>query len=148
APRAFDSNGMAVQQSAPVADFPAESPKRAREERKYLEGPQGRGFELRHAFRVFTEYMRALRALHSLGPAVTVFGSARIPEGDPTYEITRTIGAQLARAGFAVMTGGGPGLMEAANRGAQEAGGTSVGCNIILPHEQEANPYLDRAVTC
>jgi len=138
---------MAIQQTAPISDIPAESPGRARQERKYLEGPQGRGFELRHAFRVFSEYMRALRALHFLGPAVTVFGSARIPEGDPTYELTRAIGAGLARAGFAVMTGGGPGLMEAANRGAQEAGGFSVGCNIILPHEQEANRYLDLAVT-
>ncbi|MCK9518493.1 MAG: TIGR00730 family Rossman fold protein [Dehalococcoidia bacterium] len=138
---------MAYQQTAPVTEFPVESPQRYSQERRFLEGPQGRGFELRHAFRVLSEYVRALRALHFLGPTVTVFGSARIYDGDPTYETTREIGAGLARAGFAVMTGGGPGLMEAANRGAQEAGGTSVGCNIILPHEEHANPYLDFAVT-
>lgn len=138
---------MAYQQSAPVTDIPAESPQRERQERRFLEGAQGRGFELRHGFRVLTEYVRALRALHFLGPTVTVFGSARIHDGDPIYAAARSIGAGLAHSGFAVMTGGGPGLMEAANRGAQDAGGTSVGCNIILPHEQVPNPYLDLAVT-
>jgi uncharacterized protein (TIGR00730 family) len=78
---------------------------------------------------------------------VTVFGSARIPEGHPDYELGRRMGAALADAGFTVMTGGGPGLMEAANRGGREAGGRSIGCNITLPVEQQPNPYLDRVVT-
>jgi uncharacterized protein (TIGR00730 family) len=80
-------------------------------------------------------------------PAVTVFGSARIAGGGPQYEHARACGRALAEAGFAVVTGGGPGTMEAANRGAREAGGYSVGFNIELPHEQEPNPYLDLAIT-
>jgi uncharacterized protein (TIGR00730 family) len=126
---------------------PAESPPRAREERLFLEGPQGRGFELRHLWRVFSEYVRALRTLHFVGPCVTVFGSARFGDGHPAYALAREVGAALAEEGFTVMTGGGPGLMEAANRGAKDAGGSSIGCNIILPEEQAANPYLDRLVT-
>lgn len=117
------------------------------EERVFLEGPQGRGFELRHLFRVSWEYVRALRALHFLGPCVTVFGSARLQENDRNYELARHTGAALARAGFTVMTGAGPGVMEAASRGAKEAGGRTVGCNIVLPAEQEANRYLDRVVS-
>ena len=78
--------------------------------------------------------------LHFLGPCVTVFGSARFEADHPYYELGREVGARLARRGFAVMTGGGPGTMEAANRGAREAGGRSIGCNIELPHEQRANP--------
>jgi len=116
-------------------------------ERVFLEGPQGRGWELRHLGRVVSEYVRALRALHFLGPSVTVFGSARVREDDPTYALAQATGANLARAGFTVMTGGGPGIMEAANRGAKGAGGRSVGCNITLPREQEPNRYLDRVVT-
>jgi len=135
------------QQPAPTTQIPAESRSRQKEERKFLEGPQSRGFELRHLFRVSWEYVRALRALHFLGPAVTVFGSARLVEGHPAYEQARNIGTLLADHSFAVMTGGGPGLMEAANRGAKEAGGLSVGCNIMLPMEQAANPYLDLVVT-
>ena len=77
-----------------------------------------------------------------------MFGSARFGDGHPYYSLGRDIGARLARAGFTVMTGGGPGLMEAANRGARESGGRSVGCNIALPAEQAPNPYLDRWVTC
>jgi uncharacterized protein (TIGR00730 family) len=123
------------------------SPRRIREEQRFLEGPQGRGFELRHLFRVGTEYFRALRALHFLGPCVTVFGSARMGDGHPNYALAREVGAELARAGFTVMTGAGPGIMEGASRGAHEAGGQAVGCNITLPHEQKPNPYLNRAVT-
>jgi uncharacterized protein (TIGR00730 family) len=78
---------------------------------------------------------------------VTVFGSARFKDGHPYYELGRAVGAGLARAGFTVMTGGGPGIMEAANRGAKDAGGFSVGCNIELPQEQRPNPYLDRWIT-
>lgn len=85
--------------------------------------------------------------LHFLGPCVTVFGSARFEADHPYYELGREVGARLARRGFAVMTGGGPGIMEAANRGAREAGGRSIGCNIELPHEQRANPYVDHVIT-
>jgi uncharacterized protein (TIGR00730 family) len=90
--------------------------------------------------------LRGFRALHFVGPCVTVFGSARFPETHPYYALGREIGGRLAEAGFTVMTGGGPGLMEAANRGAREAGGRSIGCNIRLPVEQQPNAYLDRWV--
>jgi uncharacterized protein (TIGR00730 family) len=91
--------------------------------------------------------MRGFRSLHFVGPCVTVFGSARFREGHPSYALAREVGGRLARAGFTVLTGGGPGLMEAANRGARDAGGRSVGCNIELPQEQKPNPYLDRWIT-
>lgn len=116
-------------------------------DRVYLDGAQGRGFELRHLFRVIREYVGALRALHFLGPCVTVFGSARLPETDEAYTTARETGAALARAGFTIMTGAGPGVMEAASRGAKDVGGRTVGCNIELPAEQEANGYLDREVS-
>ncbi len=114
---------------------------------RFLQGPQPRGFELVRACRVFLEMMRGFRTFHFLGPCVTVFGSARFKEGHGYYALAREVGAGLARAGFTVMTGGGPGHMEAANRGAREAGGLSVGCNIELPEEQKPNPYLDRWIT-
>ena len=114
---------------------------------RFLEGPQRRGFELARAIRIFFEFMRGFRALHFVGPCVTVFGSARFKADHPYYDLARAVGAELARAGFTVMTGGGPGVMEAANRGAREAGGRSVGCNIELPREQRPNPYLDRFIT-
>jgi hypothetical protein len=116
-------------------------------ERRFLSGPQSRAFELVHAFRVFREYLGAERALHFAGPCVTVFGSARLGPDTEEYEIAREVGRQLAYAGLTTMTGGGPGLMEAANRGAQEVGGASIGCNIELPVEQAPNPYLDHVVT-
>jgi uncharacterized protein (TIGR00730 family) len=116
-------------------------------ERRFLRGPQSRQFELRSAMHIFREYFMGLRALRSVGPCVTVFGSARIPEDHPSYELGMRIGSLLAQAGFTVMTGGGPGLMEAANRGAREADGHTVGCNIELPHEQLPNRYLDTSVT-
>lgn len=116
-------------------------------ERRYLAGPQSRRFELLHALRIFAEYFRGLRALHFVGPCVTVFGSARLGEGHPAYALARETGALLAKSGFTVMTGAGPGTMEAANRGAKEAGGMSVGCNVELPEEQPPNPYLDRIIT-
>jgi uncharacterized protein (TIGR00730 family) len=99
------------------------------------------------AVRIFCEFMRGFRALHFIGPCVTVFGSARFKADHPYYELGRELGARLARVGFAVMTGGGPGLMEAVNRGAKEVGGRSIGCNIELPREQQPNAYLDRWVT-
>lgn len=119
----------------------------APEVRRFLHGPQRRGFELGQAVAIFFEIMHGFRRLHFLGPCVTVFGSARFTEEHMYYALAREVGRQLARAGFTVMTGGGPGIMEAANRGAREAGGYSVGCNIELPQEQKPNPYLDRWVT-
>ncbi|MBL8890784.1 MAG: TIGR00730 family Rossman fold protein [Planctomycetaceae bacterium] len=113
------------------------------EERLFLDGPQSRFAELMRAFRIFGEVIHGFRKLHFVGPCVTVFGSARFGEDHPYYELGRRVGAELAKAGFTVMTGGGPGIMEAANRGAKEVGGRSVGCNIVLPHEQAPNPYLD-----
>jgi uncharacterized protein (TIGR00730 family) len=116
------------------------------DEGHFLGGPRSRWQELTRALRIFGEFIKGFRALHFLPPCVTVFGSARFPEGNRWYELARAIGAELARAHFTVMTGGGPGIMEAANRGAREAGGLSVGCNITLPHEQRPNAYLDRFV--
>ena len=115
-------------------------------EARFLEGPQPRFFELLRAFRIFGELIRGFRKLHFVGPCVTVFGSARFDESNPYYQLGREIGVELSRAGFAVMTGGGGGIMEAANRGAKEAGGRSIGCNIVLPQEQQPNPYLDTVV--
>jgi len=117
------------------------------EEIPFLEGPRSRSFELRRALRIFKELIRGFRALHFVGPCVTVFGSARFGEGHPAYEQGRAVGRALARAGFTVMTGGGPGVMEAANRGAKEVGGASIGCNVELPREQLPNRYVDRLVT-
>jgi uncharacterized protein (TIGR00730 family) len=91
--------------------------------------------------------MRGFRTLHFVGPCVTVFGSARFKDAHPYYDLGRVVGRELARAGFTVMTGGGPGVMEAANRGAKDVGGRSIGCNIVLPREQKPNPYLDRWIT-
>lgn len=113
---------------------------------RLLAGPQSRTGELMRAFRIFGECIRGFRKLHFVGPCVTVFGSARFSEEHPYYQLGREIGKELVRSGFAVMTGGGPGIMEAANRGAKEAGGLSIGCNIELPHEQKPNPYLDVSV--
>jgi uncharacterized protein (TIGR00730 family) len=96
--------------------------------------------------RIISEFVEGFDALASLGPAVTVFGSARVSEGDPIYERARELGRLLAREGFAVITGGGPGVMTAVNRGAYEAGGFSVGLNIELPHEQWLNPYVDLGI--
>jgi len=96
--------------------------------------------------RIQDEFIRGFKALYRLGPAVTVFGSARFGENHRYYKLARAVGAELARAGFATLTGGGPGIMEAANRGAHEVGGASYGLNIILPHEQSANPYVDQSV--
>ena len=96
--------------------------------------------------RITEEFETGFERLHHLGPAVTVFGSARFGEDTPEYRLGVEVGRELARAGFAVLTGGGPGLMEAANRGAFEAGGVSIGCNIVLPHEQAPNPYVQDTI--
>jgi uncharacterized protein (TIGR00730 family) len=127
---------------------PPGTPSRPRtpDERQFLRGPQPRRSELRWALRIFWEFLGGFRKLHFVGPCVTVFGSARIGEGSRYYQMGREVGHGLADAGFTVMTGAGPGIMEAANRGAKEAGGFSVGCNIDLPAEQTPNRYLDLAV--
>ena len=117
------------------------------EVRRFLQGPQPRRKELVRAVRIFCEFIRGFRALHFVGPCVTVFGSARFKEDHPYYTLGRQVGRELAQAGFTVMTGGGPGIMEAANRGARDVGGRSVGCNIELPQEQKPNRYLDRWIT-
>ncbi len=115
-------------------------------ESEFLAGRSSRLKEAEQVFKVAMEFIRGFRTLHFVGPAVTVFGSARFGEGHHYYDLGRELGQQLAQKGFTVITGGGPGLMEAANRGAKEAGGYSIGCNIRLPKEQDPNPYLDRVV--
>ena len=112
----------------------------------FLEGPRSRWQEFKFTIKVMLEFIRGFRALHFTGPCVTVFGSARFKEDHPYYDMTRKLSAEIAKVGFTIMTGGGPGIMEAANRGAKDVGGRSVGCNITLPMEQHHNPYLDKYV--
>ena len=118
------------------------------EDRYFLERPHSRLKELVILVRAARDFIRGFRGLHFVGPCVTVFGSARFREGHLYYDLGREVGRALAGLGFTVMTGGGPGIMEAANRGAREAGGRSVGCNIIARSRTVPNPYLDRHVTC
>lgn len=118
----------------------------AREEIKFLDGPRSRWQEFKFTIKVVLEFIKGFRALHFTGPCVTVFGSARFHEHHEYYKMARSFSAEVARMGFTIMTGGGPGIMEAANRGAKDVGGRSVGCNIILPMEQHHNPYLDKFV--
>jgi uncharacterized protein (TIGR00730 family) len=112
----------------------------------FLDGPQSRWKELLFTLKTMREFIRGFRKLHFLGPCITIFGSARFTEGHPYYDLTRKAAAEFAKLGFTIMTGGGPGLMEAANRGAKDVNGRSVGCNIQLPKEQKPNPYLDKWV--
>jgi len=126
---------------------PVSSGECGRADRLMLQGPRSRTSEFVQLLRVTRDFLRGFRALHFVGPCVTIFGSARTREGEPHYQLARQMGAAIARLGFTVMTGGGPGIMEAANRGAKDAGGRSVGCNIALPSEQKPNAYLDRSVT-
>src|SRR5436305_1002558 len=130
-----------MSKDAPV--LPA-APSAHHSERVFLEGPQPRKWEFWTLLRITWEFIRGFRALHFVGPCVTVFGSARFKEDHPFYALAREAGAALSEAGFTVMTGGGPGIMEAANRGARDVGGPSIGCNIELPFEQKPNPYLDK----
>jgi len=116
------------------------------QERRFLMQSRTLTHERSRLQRIMKEFEHGFRSLRKLGPAVTVFGSARFAEGHPYYELARKVGRKLAEAGLTVITGGGPGAMEAANRGAREAGGPSYGLNIILPHEQEPNPYIDENV--
>lgn len=113
----------------------------------YLDGPKSRGYELKFAWKVFWQFMKAFRSLHFVGPCITVFGSARFKEDHVYYQQARELGKRIAASGFTTMTGGGPGIMEAANRGAFENDGLSVGCNIRLPFEQQGNPYTHKSIT-
>ncbi len=113
---------------------------------RFLEGPRSRWDNLKFVVDIAWEFIQGFRALHFSGPCVAVFGSARFTESSPYYGLTRQLSAEIAKLGFTIMTGGGPGLMEAANRGAKDVGGRSVGCNIVLPMEQQPNPYLDKWV--
>lgn len=117
-----------------------------KQEIQFLEGPQSRTKDFRYILSVFMEFIKGFRALHFVGPCVTIFGSARFEEDHRYYKQARKLSAEIAKLGFTIMTGGGPGIMEAANRGAKDVGGKSVGCNIVLPHEQHHNPYLDKWV--
>lgn len=112
----------------------------------FLSGPNSRGKELLFLFKVFFQFLGAFRKLHFVGPCVTVFGSARFDENNIYYKQARSLGKALSEMGFAVMTGGGPGIMEAANRGAADVKGQSIGCNIKLPKEQFSNPYLTKTI--
>ncbi|HEY8920660.1 MAG TPA: TIGR00730 family Rossman fold protein [Chitinophaga sp.] len=120
----------------------------ANEEKYFLEGPRSRMHELLFAVKVLIEFIRGFRVFHFTGPCIAVFGSARVAPGSPHYETARELSAGITKLGFTVMTGGGPGIMEAANRGAQEAGGQSVGCNILLPREQQPNNYMSKHFDC
>lgn len=115
-------------------------------EKLFLSGRRKRGEDLESAVRFFLEFLHGFESFDFDGPCVTIFGSARFPERHHYYELARELGRALANAGYAVMTGGGPGIMEAANRGARESGGLSLGCNIRLPMEQQPNQYLDKFI--
>jgi uncharacterized protein (TIGR00730 family) len=128
----------------PGYELPVGGP--GREDREFLTARRTREKERARLKRITGEFERAFKTFKDVGPAVTVFGSARFKETHPYYRLARAVGGELARAGFATLTGGGPGIMEAANRGAHEAGGRSCGLNIILPHEQCENPYVDKSL--
>jgi uncharacterized protein (TIGR00730 family) len=127
-------------------ELPLDAKESALDEREFLAGARTPENEKKRLQRITAEFENGFNKLFGIGPAVTIFESARYKEGHPYYELTRKVGRKLAEAGFTVLTGGGPGLMEAANRGAFEAGGKSYGLNIILPHEQSANPYVNDSI--
>lgn len=141
-PNCPNSAPVSTQEIQEQLDFELTMP-----DRSFLSGPRERLHDLGTLFRVGAEMFRAFRALHFVGPCVTIFGSARTPEGSTYYELAREMGEACAELGFTVMTGGGPGIMEAGNRGAFEAGGRSIGVNIELPFEQHLNPYVHRSIT-
>lgn len=116
------------------------------DERMLLSGPRSRFHNLCTLFRVGCDLLRGFRALHFAGPCITIFGSARTEPGTDHYELAREMGRECAKLGFTVMTGGGPGIMQAANQGAYEIGGRSIGVNIELPFEQDANPYVQKSI--
>ena len=143
-----DPSGPETPDPAPAILPPLDKSVGAAPDRALLEGPHSRFQELLLLVRAMRDFIRGFRALHFVGPCITIFGSARFGPAHPYYELARRVGRRVSELGFTVMTGGGPGLMEAANRGARDAGGPSVGCNIELPKEQAPNSYLDRWVTC
>jgi uncharacterized protein (TIGR00730 family) len=122
------------------------TPKGSNSEKQFLEGPHSRWQEFKFIVKVFAEFIYGFRKLHFTGPCITVFGSARFSESNPYYQQARELAGEISRLGFTIITGGGPGIMEAANRGAKEAGGMSIGCNIVLPKEQHPNKWLDKWV--
>ncbi|HET6228152.1 MAG TPA: TIGR00730 family Rossman fold protein [Bacteroidia bacterium] len=115
-------------------------------DQNFFGGGRSLSDELRDSHKVLADLWQGISAFENINNCVTVYGSARFKEGHPYYELARSIGKALAENGFTVMTGGGPGVMEAANRGAKEGGGISLGCNIALPFEQKLNPYVDQKV--
>jgi uncharacterized protein (TIGR00730 family) len=141
---AIDIDETIPQSAAEDASF---TPVGSSDETTFLEGPHSRWQEFRFLLKVMWQFVYGFRKLHFIGPCVTVFGSARFNEQHPYYKVAREMGSRIARLGFTVITGGGPGIMEAANRGAKDAGGRSVGCNIRLPKEQSPNRFLDRWIT-
>lgn len=131
-------------------DDQKKKPARSTQDERLLETP--RAYEFLHTdtwrvFRIMGEFVLGFEELARITNGVAIFGSARTPADDPEYKAAQETGALLVRAGFSVITGGGPGIMEAANRGAFEAGGESIGCNIELPHEQKSNDYLTLSLT-
>jgi uncharacterized protein (TIGR00730 family) len=143
--QSIECNRLVIETLDPTDSAVTAPPQRADE--IFLEGPRSRFDEFVTVLRVIRDFFRGFRALHFVGPCVTVFGSARVKPESPHYQLAREMGAAIARLGFTVMTGGGPGIMEAANRGAKDVRGRSVGCGIELPQEQKPNDYLDRSVT-
>lgn len=129
---------------------PNSRPQQPTQDEQLLESPRGDEFthtDTWRVFRIMGEFVQGFEELASLTRGIAIFGSARTRPDSPEYKAAEETAALLARAGFAVITGGGPGIMEAANKGAFEASGISVGCNIELPFEQGTNPYLTRSVT-
>lgn len=116
------------------------------EEKSFMSGRRERWRELKYTLGIFYQFITGLRSFHFIGPCITVFGSARFDENHIYYQLAREVSAAVSKIGFTIMTGGGPGIMEAANRGARDAGGLSIGCNIVLPREQHENPYLDKFI--
>ena len=116
-------------------------------ETQYLDGPNSRGSEFTFIFRVMMQLLKGFRKLHFVGPCITVFGSARTEECNEDYKLAMGVGKEIAKMGFTTMTGGGPGIMETANRGAFENGGFSVGCTIKLPEEQSFNKFMNKFVS-
>ncbi len=149
--RSFHAPPAGVRVHDPVgntfASMAARYDDRSRIDLSFLSGPRSRWKEFTTLLKIAQQFFYGFRKLHYVGPCVTFFGSARFKEDHEYYDITRAIARRVGRVGFTVMTGGGPGLMEAANRGAKEVGAKSVGCNIVLPMEQYANPYLDVSLT-
>jgi len=140
----FNVTGVIILLRRPVDIYPMNKTEKHESEIVFLEGPQSRWKELKFTFATMIEFIKGFRALHFLGPCITIFGSARFKEDHPYYDLTRKAAAAFAKLGFTIMTGGGPGLMEAANRGAKDVNGRSVACNILLPVEQKPNAYLDK----